>query len=72
MSVNLTGNWKANLAKSKVLGPGPKELRMKIAHAEPDLTVEMFITTQDGKEHRVVFHGPTNGQEVTNSVLGQP
>jgi hypothetical protein len=71
MSANLTGTWKANLQKSKVIGPGPKEMRMKIVHAEPKLDVQMFITTQDGAQHRVPFRASIGGEEAINSVLGQ-
>jgi len=71
MSADLTGTWKANLQKSKVIGPGPKEMRMKVIHAEPNLDVEMFITTQDGEQHRVPFRAPTSGEEAVNSVPGQ-
>jgi len=71
MSTNLTGTWKANFQKSKVIGPAPKEMRMKVIHAEPKLEVEMFITTQDGKQHRASFRASTSGEEAVNSVLGQ-
>jgi hypothetical protein len=71
MNVNFTGTWKANLPKSNVIGPGPKELLMKVMHAQLQLAVEMFITTQDGNQHRVMFRAPTTGEEATNSVLGQ-
>jgi len=71
MSAILTGTWKANLQKSKMIGPGPKEMRMKVVHAEPKLDVEMFITTQDGEQHRVQFRASTSGEEAVNSVLGQ-
>jgi hypothetical protein len=55
MSASRTGAWKANLQRSKVIGPAAKEMRMKIVHAEPKLDVEMFITTQDGAQQRVPF-----------------
>ncbi len=71
MSANLTGAWAANLQKSKVIGPRPKEMRMKVFHAEPMLDVEMFITTQDSEQHRVRFRASTSGEEAVNSVLGQ-
>jgi len=71
MSASLTGTWKANLQKSKVIGLGPKEMRMNIAHAEPNLDVEMFITTQNGERHQVPFRASTSGEEAVNSVLGQ-
>jgi len=71
MSANLTGTWKANFQKSKIIGPGPKEMRVKVTHAESKLDVEMFITTQDGEQHRVPFRASTSGEEAVNSVLGQ-
>jgi len=71
MSAGLKGTWNANLQRSKVIGPGPKEMRMRVTYAEPNLNVEMFITTQDGAHHRVPFRASTSGEEAVNSVLGQ-
>lgn len=70
-SQNLTGLWKANLEKSKLLGPTPKAIAAKIRHDDPDLLVAMLITLADGAEHRIEFKGPTNGAEVFNLVSGQ-
>ena len=71
MSQNLTGIWKANLEKSKLLGPAPKSIAAKIRHKDPDLLVAMVITMPDGLEHRIEFKGPTKGAEVLNLVGGQ-
>ena len=70
-SPNLTGLWKANLEKSKLLSPAPKAIAAKIRHQDPELTVLMMITMSGGAEHRIEFKGPTNGAEVRNIVDGQ-
>ncbi len=70
-SQNLTGLWRANLEKSKLLGPAPKAIAAKIRHEDSDLLVAMLMTMPDGAEHRIEFKGPTNGLEVFNLVNGQ-
>ena len=70
-SQNLTGLWKANLEKSKLLGPAPKAVTAKIRHEDSDLAVAMLITMPDGAEHRIKFNVPTNGAEAFNFVNGQ-
>ena len=68
MNSNFTGTWKANLEKSKVLGPAPREMVVKIQHADPELVEEIVTTKADGTEDRVVFRCLTTGDDVTNSV----
>jgi hypothetical protein len=70
MTPNFTGTWKANLERSKLLGPIPRALLVKINHAELELNVEMLITKPDGSEDRLLFKGLTTGEEVINSVHG--
>jgi len=70
MGQNLTGVWKANLEKSKLLGPAPKSIAVKIRHEDSDLLVAMLIIMSDGIEQRIEFTGPTNGAEVVNLVSG--
>ena len=70
MNLNFSGVWKGNLEKSKLLGPAPKVILVKINHADPELVVEMVITKMDDTEDRVLFRGLTNGEEVANSVHG--
>src|SRR5438046_3242297 len=70
MNLNFSGVWKGNLEKSKLLGPTPKVILVKINHADPELVVEMVITKMDDTEDRVLFRGLTNGEEVANSVHG--
>jgi hypothetical protein len=71
MTQNLSGFWRANLEKSKLLGPAPKSITAKIEHSEPDLSVAMMITMPDGAEHRLLFKGPTTGAQVVNVVNGR-
>ena len=70
MNLNFSGVWKGNLEKSKLLGPAPKAVLVKINHADPELIVEMVITKMDDTEDRVLFRGLTNGEEVANPVHG--
>jgi hypothetical protein len=70
MNADLSGTWKANLQKSKLLGPPPKAVLVTIRHAGSELTAEMVITGEDGDENRLVFRGPTTGEEVTHTLLG--
>ena len=37
MNLNFSGVWKGNLEKSKLLGPAPKAVLVKINHADPEL-----------------------------------
>jgi hypothetical protein len=67
---NFSGTWRANLEKSKVLGPAPREMVVKIEHADPELVEEIVTTKADGSIDQVVFRCHTNGDDVTNSVHG--
>ena len=71
MTQNLSGLWKANLEKSKLLGPTPKSMAAKIDYLDSDLSVEMKIAMPDESQHNLVFKGPTTGAEVFNIVNGQ-
>src|SRR6266702_3365213 len=70
MTPNFSGIWKANLERSKLLGPMPKALLATIKHSEPELSVEMLITKPDDSEERLLFKGLTSGEEMVNSVHG--
>jgi|SRR5215831_3589812 len=70
MDKNLSGVWRGNLEKSKILGPAPKAVLARINHKDVELIVEMIITKMDGTEDRQLFRGPTTGEEVTNSLGG--
>ncbi len=70
MTTNFSGFWKANLERSKLLGPIPKALLVNINHAEPELIVEMLITKPDDSEDCLLFRGLTSGEKVINSVHG--
>lgn len=70
MPPNFSGTWKADLQRSKLLGPMPKALVAKINHSEPELIVEMFIAKPDGTEDSLLFRGLTSGEEVVNQING--
>jgi hypothetical protein len=70
MSQNFSGVWKANLEKSKLLGPKPKTVLVRINHSGPELVVEMLITKTDDTKDRLLFRGLTTGEEVINPVHG--
>ena len=71
MNPKFGGVWKADLQRSKLLGPTPKSMIVSIEHSETHFSTRMTITAQDGSEHHLVFTGPITGEEVTNQVLGQ-
>jgi len=70
MNPDFTGKWKANLVKSKLLSPAPKELLVTVRHSEPDLVVSMAITRLDQDTQEVDFHARTTGETAINFVLG--
>ena len=57
MRPNFSGTWRANLQRSKLLGPVPQ-------------VIEILITKPDDSEERLLFKGLTSGQEVVNYVNG--
>lgn len=69
---DLSGTWVADLARSRLPGPAPREMLVTIVHREPDVHVEMTITGAGPQRHHVVFAARTNGDETNNVVLGAP
>jgi hypothetical protein len=69
--IDFAGVWKANLEKSKFLGPPPKALAMKIDQSQTELHQEIVVTRTDGKEDRMTFNCWTNGEPYKNSLNGQ-
>jgi len=70
MSVNFTGTWKANLSKSRFLGPPPVALTARIAHSEPVVQMEMLVSKADGSEDRVVFQCSSDGEPCKSLLNG--
>jgi hypothetical protein len=70
MTADFTGVWKANLEKSKLLGPTPKAVLARISHLDPEIVVEILTTKMDSSEDRLVYKALTTGEEFTNSVHG--
>lgn len=67
---NFTGRWKADLSASRLQGPMPKEIVVSIAHAEPDLKVEMTMVTEKHSPTRMAFATRTTNEPTTNTVRG--
>lgn len=70
MPPTFTGTWKADLAKTRLIGGHPKEIIVKIDHTEPRISVDMLFTPVEGAPHRIEFKGRTNGEQVENLVRG--
>ena len=70
MHPDFTGIWKADLTKSRLLGPSPAAIQVKIDHRDPVLFAEMLITAANGGQHRIEFAGRTTGEPADNLVLG--
>lgn len=70
MSPDFSGVWKADLQRSKLLGPQPTAVLAKIKHSGEDLSAEIVITKADGCENSLVFKGRTSGEQITNVVQG--
>ena len=70
MNPDFSGLWNADLEQSKLLGPPPKAVSVRINHCDSELVVEMLITKADGSEDRLRFGGLTSGEEVTNQISG--
>ena len=70
MNVDFTGEWSADLTRSRLHGPPPKEIQFAIAHSEPVLQAELRMTMVDGSVLNAVFRARTTGERVTNTVLG--
>jgi hypothetical protein len=72
MNVDFTGVWKADLHKSRFLGPPPKALSVTIKQSEPELEEEIAVTKHDGSKDRVVFKCWINGEQDRNLLNGSP
>src|ERR1700758_3077105 len=70
MNVNFSGTWKANLSKSRFVGPPPTDVAVRIEHSDPELQEEMVVKKIDGSEERVVFKCWTNGEQDKSLLNG--
>ena len=69
-SANFTGSWKADLSRSRFLGPAPTALTAKIEHSDPELHLDMLVTKPDGSEDRVVLQCATTGEPDKSRLNG--
>ena len=50
----MAGLWEVDLARSRLMGPPPRRVLMKIAHEGDELKHAMLVTRPDGTEQRAV------------------
>jgi hypothetical protein len=72
MNIDFTGIWRANLLKSKLLGPAPQAITITIAHSDPELHQGIVVVKEDGNEERLLFNCSTNGKPGHASLNGNP
>jgi|ERR1017187_42466 RimJ/RimL family protein N-acetyltransferase len=65
---DFTGIWRANLEKSILRGPAPREILHRIEHRDPHLDQEILLAQASGNEQRLIFSYNTTGDETTNSI----
>lgn len=65
MKPNFSGQWIADLSRSKFLGPNPKSLAVVITHTGDHLYEELLITRQDNTQQRVLFECSMSAGEAT-------
>lgn len=69
MHPDFTGTWRADLERSRLIGPKPQALTVTIEHRDPELTQTVETTTPTASE-RVVFLFRTDGADSTNEARG--
>jgi hypothetical protein len=72
MLPNFTGCWTANLGKSRLLGPPPKAILVKIEQSALELQEEISVTKLDSSVDRVVFKCRINGEQNRILLNGGP
>ena len=50
----VTGLWEADLTRSRLIGPAPRRILMKIAHAGDELKHAVLVTRDNGEDRRMV------------------
>ena len=69
---NFSGLWQANLSRSRMAGPAPSKIMVKIAHGEDVLTQEVVITRQNGEQNRQVVSFSMTDPESVTELRGVP
>jgi hypothetical protein len=72
MKIDFTGIWRADLLKSKLLGPIPRAITITIAHSDPELHQGIVVEKVDGSEERAIFECLTNGKRGRMLLNGKP
>ena len=66
-----SGTWRLDFTRSKLHGPTPAGMLMRIEHRDPAFTQTIRLEYADGRSMQSVFEGTTTGEEFVNSVGGQ-
>lgn len=68
---NFSGLWHADLGRSRIAGPVPSKMRVKIAHADVVLTQEVMIAYPNGRAEGVWenLNGPECRIKVRRSIM---
>ena len=69
---NFSGLWQANLGRTRISGPPPSKIMVKITHGEDVLTQEVVITRQNGEQNRQVLSYSMTDPESTTELRGVP
>jgi hypothetical protein len=72
MTVDFSGTWNTNLYQSRLIGPIPKAISIKVEQSEVELREEVLVTKLDGSEDRLVFQCRLNGEKNRNTLNGKP
>ena len=68
---DLTGLWRLDLARSKLLGPGTARMLMKIEHREPHFAQIIKAEFADGRTQLSTFRGIADGSQFVNDLSGR-
>jgi hypothetical protein len=66
----MSGLWEADLSRSRLVGPPPRAIRMKIARAGDALQHAVLVTRANGDEQRLVLtYEPRSIRETDDGEL---
>ena len=72
MHANFSGLWQANLDKSRIAGPMPSKIMMKIAHDDDVLNQAVLTTRNTGEQNRLAASFSMIAAESTTELNGVP
>ena len=67
---NFSGLWHADLSKSRITGPAPSKILIKIAHDADELRQAVLSTRVHGEQDRVAARYSMTAAETTSELHG--